>query len=82
MPLDLDQIKGPSGAGKRPVQAKYSLSAEARDKLRAAAEYAGQDMSTILELLIMQYLVVEGHANPQPQPTLKTDPDEEFNLDL
>ncbi len=73
MPLDLDQIKGPAGAGNRPVQAKYTLSDIAREKLRAAAEWSGHDMSTILELLIMQYLDVEGHHSVEPATTLRKD---------
>lgn len=82
MPLDLDAIKGPAAAGNKPVQGKYTLSTAARERLRQAADYAGQDMSTILEMLIMRELQLPGEvisdATVQPEPKEETDFDIDF----
>ena len=81
MPLDLDALKGPAAAGNKPVQGKYTLSTTTRDRLRAASEYAGQDMSTILEMLIMRELVLPGEQaeeTPTQQQTVKQEIDFDF----
>lgn len=66
MPLNLTDLKTPTAAGSKPVQAKYTLSTEARDKLRKASELTGQDMSTILEMLIRQELRLPGEVFEPP----------------
>lgn len=56
--LDLKTLKGPGAAGNNPSQAKFTLSENARDRLRAASHVSGLDMSTIVELLIMNELAM------------------------
>jgi hypothetical protein len=66
--LNLDAMKTPTADGRNPTQAKYTLSEEARTRLRLAAAYSGQDMSTILELLIMTQLDLPGPDRAQEPP--------------
>lgn len=67
--LDLSNMKTPTAADNTPVQAKFTISSSARDKLREASAQSGHDMSTILELLIMTQLAVGGMpTNDAEQP--------------
>lgn len=54
--LDLTNFKSPLAADRVATQAKYTLSEEARQRLRIASAVFGHDMSTILELLVMTQL--------------------------
>ena len=58
MALNLLNMKTPTADGAGSVQAKYTLSHGAREKLRLASHLSGHDMSTIIEWLIMQELVL------------------------
>lgn len=58
--LDLDKIKTPAAADSKAVQCKYMLSEAARDKLRRASSYTGQNMSAILEIILRDHLTIPG----------------------
>lgn len=75
--MDLESLKTPNSEGRQPVQAKYTLSTEARERLRAASVYTGQDMSTILEMLIREHLPMD------LEPAITTSKQEtgDFNID-
>lgn len=86
MQLDLDSLRAPKADN--PVQVKYTLSTSAREKLRRASAYCGQDMSTILEILIRDYLPEPGATAPsQPIPQRTQDDTDHarhsrFDLDI
>jgi len=68
--MDLNSLKTPKADN--PVQVKYTLSSTAREKLRRAAAFSGQDMSTLLEILIRDHLpdpdaAVAPTAAPAPE---------------
>lgn len=76
MPLDLNTLKSPTAAGSTPVQVKYTLSADARERLRKASQLTGLDMSTILEMLIREELILPGEESPDTRNA------EEFKIDV
>lgn len=66
MPLNVNDIRTPAAADADAAQAKYTLSAAARNRLRRASDISGQTMSNILEMLIIRELVLPD--DPQPAP--------------
>lgn len=85
--IGLDNLRTPKADN--PVQVKYTLSATAREKLRRAAAYTGQDMSTLLEILIRDHLpdIGSGSRAPLPIPQRQQDDTEHaqrnrFDLDI
>lgn len=84
--IDLNNLRTPKADN--PVQVKYTLSSTAREKLRRASAYTGQDMSTLLELLIRDHLPDPGAATPlHPIPQRQQDDTEHaqrnrFDLDI
>lgn len=85
--IDLNNLKTPKADN--PVQVKYTLSTAAREKLRRASAYTGQDMSTLLELLIRDHLpdIESGSRAPLPIPQRQQDDTEHaqrsrFDLDI
>ena len=75
--LDLTNFKSPLAVDRTATQAKYTLSEEARQKLRIASAVFGHDMSTILELLVMTQLHIPSApagAGAPPAPVSDSPP--------
>lgn len=78
MPIDLNLIA--DRAADNPIAVKMFLSQTARDRLRAAKDHSGLDMSAILDALIRTHVPenpADLFARPEPTPVTEQ-PEKDF----